>query len=92
MKEKKDCKECGAPLKDWQVKQGYDLCLECYKSKRKTSHEILKEKAMEEEGEEEIKDENEEREDKEEMEEEDLVEENLGEDNEHLEDEEQGEE
>jgi len=56
MKEKKDCKECGAPLKDWQVKQGYVLCLECYKSKktrRKTSHEFLRDKSIEEEGEEE---------------------------------------
>ena len=35
MKEKKDCKECGIPLKDWQVKQGYDLCLECYNSSKK---------------------------------------------------------
>jgi len=34
MKEKKDCKECGVPLKDWQVKQGYDLCLECYNSRK----------------------------------------------------------
>lgn len=41
MKEKKDCKECGIPLKDWQVKQGYDLCLECYnssKSKKMIKH------------------------------------------------------
>ena len=49
MKMKKDCKECGAPLKDWQVKEGYDLCLECYNEKRKSSHELLKEKAVEEE-------------------------------------------
>jgi len=34
MKIKKDCKECGSPLKDWQIKQGYDLCLECYNSKK----------------------------------------------------------
>jgi hypothetical protein len=89
MKEKKDCKECGAPLKDWQVKQGYDLCLECYKSKRKTSHEILKEDAMKEENEEKINDESE----REDVEEEEEVEEvDLGEDNEHLEDEDQGEE
>ena len=95
MKEKKDCKECGAPLKDWQVKQGYDLCLECYKSKktrRKTSHELLRDKAIEEEGEKEIKDVKERKEIRDEMEEEELVEEYLGEDNEHLEDQEQGEE
>jgi DNA-directed RNA polymerase subunit M/transcription elongation factor TFIIS len=48
MKKKKDCKECGAPLKDWQVKEDYDLCLECYREKRKTSHELLKERAVEE--------------------------------------------
>ena len=59
MKEKKDCKECGIPLKDWQVKQGYDLCLECYNSKRKPSHEILKEKAVEEESEKNLNDESE---------------------------------
>jgi uncharacterized Zn finger protein (UPF0148 family) len=92
MKEKKDCKECGAPLKDWQVKQGYELCLECYKSKRKTSHEILKEKAIEEDGAKEIKNESEEKEFKEETEEEALVEENLGEDSGHLENHLQGEE
>lgn len=34
MKVKKDCKECGSPLKDWQAKQGFDLCLECYNSNR----------------------------------------------------------
>jgi uncharacterized Zn finger protein (UPF0148 family) len=59
MKEKRDCKECGVPLKGWQIKQGYDLCLECYNSKRtvrKSSHEILQEKAIEEEGTEEEKD------------------------------------
>lgn len=35
MKEKRDCKECGKPLKDWQVKQGYELCSECYSSGRR---------------------------------------------------------
>lgn len=49
MKKKKDCKECGTPLKDWQIKEGYDLCLECYKEKRKSTHELLKEKAVKEE-------------------------------------------
>ena len=84
MKEKKDCKECGVPLKDWQVKQGYDLCLGCYKSKkttrRKTSHELLQDKSIEEEGEIEIKGEKELKEHKEQMQEEYLVEKNLGED------------
>jgi len=96
MKEKKDCKECGAPLENWQVKQGYDLCLECYKSKkttrRKTSHELLHEKAIEEEGEIEEKDERKRKETRDEMEEEEEVEENFGEVNEHSEDEEQGDE
>jgi len=90
MKEKKDCKECGAPLKDWQVKQGYDLCLECYKSKRKTSHELLQDKSAEEEGEVEEKDNKKRKETRDEMEEEEEVEENLGEANEHSGDEEQG--
>lgn len=36
MKEKKDCKSCGVPLKDWQIKQGYDMCLECYREGKKT--------------------------------------------------------
>ena len=49
MKAKKDCKECGAPLKDWQAKEGYDLCLDCYKSSRKSVHDTLKAKALEEE-------------------------------------------
>jgi len=53
MKEKKDCKECGTPLKEWQIKRAYDLCLDCYnemKSKKfKTVHELLQEKAIEEE-------------------------------------------
>ena len=84
MKEKKDCKECGIPLKDWQVKQGYDMCLDCYNSKkRKSSHEILKEDAIKEEDDKEVK---------EEMKEEELVEEDLGENNGHLEDDEQGKE
>jgi len=90
MKEKKDCKECGVPLKDWQIKQGYDLCLECYKNKRKTSHEILKDKAIEEEGEVEEKNVKVRKETRDEMEEEEGVEKTLGEGNEHLEDEEQG--
>ena len=80
MKEKKDCKECGTPLKDWQIKQGYDLCLECYKSKRKTSHEILHEKAIEEEGEVEEKNNKIRKETRDEMEEEEEVEGELGED------------
>lgn len=92
MKEKKDCKECGASLKDWQVKQGYDLCLECYKSKRKTSHELLQDKSAEEEGEVEEKNNKKRKETRDEMEEEEEVEENLGEANEHSGDEEQGEE
>jgi len=90
MKEKKDCKECGVPLKDWQIKQGYDLCLECYKNKRKTSHEVLKDKAIEEEGEVEEKNVKVRKETRDEMEEEEGVEKTLGEGNEHLEDEEQG--
>lgn len=51
MKKKKDCKECGVSLKDWQAKQDYDLCLECYREKknRPSAHEILTEKALEEE-------------------------------------------
>lgn len=35
MKRKKDCKICGTPLKDWQIKQNYDLCLECYREGKK---------------------------------------------------------
>ena len=92
MKEKKDCKECGAPLKDWQIKQGYNLCLDCYKSKKKTVHETLQEEAIAESGEREIKGEKEFKEFKEEEEEEALVEENLGEDDEHSEDDLQGDE
>jgi protein-arginine kinase activator protein McsA len=42
MKEKRDCKNCGVPLKEWQVKQGYDLCLECYKDSKKTIKTPLK--------------------------------------------------
>jgi len=53
MKEKRDCKVCGVPLKDWQVKRGYDMCLDCY-NERKSSHRILKEEALEEETEKEI--------------------------------------
>jgi cobalamin biosynthesis protein CobT len=82
MKEKKDCKECGAPLEDWQVKQGYDLCLECYKSKktgRKTSHELLQDKSTEEEGEIEEKNEHKRKETRDEKEEEEEVEGELGE-------------
>ena len=73
MKEKKDCKECGVPLKEWQIKQGYDLCLKCYNSKktiRKTSHELLQEKAIKEEGSKEMKDEKKRKEAREEQEEE----------------------
>ena len=69
MKEKKDCKECGVPLKNWQVKQGYDLCLECYKSK-KTSHELLQDKSTEEEGDIEEKNEHKRKETRDEKEEE----------------------
>ena len=94
MKEKKDCKECGVPLKEWQVKQGYELCLECYNSKkttrRKTSHELLQDKSAGEEGREEEKDVKKRKETRDEMEEEEEVEENLGEANEHSGDEEQG--
>lgn len=92
MKEKKDCKECGKPLKDWQIKQGSDLCLECYKSKKKTSHELLHNKSIEEEGEVEEKNNKKRKNTRDEMEEEEEVDENLGEVNEHSEDEEQDEE
>ena len=92
MREKKDCKECGTPLKDWQVKQGCDFCLECYKSKRKTTHELLQDKSVEEHGEVEEKNNKKRRETRDETEEEDEVEKNLGEANEHSEDEEQDEE
>ena len=99
MKEKKDCKECGAPLKDWQIKQGYDLCLECYNSKRtsrKTSHEILKEEAIEKKSQKVFDDEEDvtDKEDKEmqEVEKDTFVEGDLGEDNGHLENYVQGEE
>lgn len=95
MKEKRDCKECGVPLKDWQVKEGYDLCLDCYKESRKSSHEILKEKALEEESQEDA--ENEEEEDTETEEEVDegvkeIDDEDLGYGSGHLEDDLQGEE
>jgi len=84
MEKKKDCKECGAPLKDWQVKQGYDLCLECYKSKKtapkKTSHEILQDGSAKEEGEVEEKNERKRKETRNEKEEEEVVEGELGED------------
>ena len=94
MKEKRDCKECGVPLKDWQVKQGYDLCLDCYKEK-KSSHNMLKEKALEEESQEDA--ENEEEEDTETEEEvdkgvEEIDEKDLGYGSGHLEDDLQGEE
>ena len=56
MKQKKDCKECGAPLKDWQIKEGYDLCLDCYKESRKSTHDFLKEKALDDESQEEEED------------------------------------
>jgi len=82
MKKKKDCKECGSPLDDWQVKQGYDLCLECYKSKktgRKTSHELLQDKSAKEEGEIEEKNEHKRKETRDEKEEEEEVEGELGE-------------
>lgn len=51
MKEKRDCKNCGVPLKDWQVKQGYDLCLECYNETKKPNvvKNLLKEEAIQEE-------------------------------------------
>ncbi|MBN2202815.1 MAG: hypothetical protein JW700_01320 [Candidatus Aenigmarchaeota archaeon] len=63
MKIKKDCKECGVPLKDWQAKQDYDLCLECYNEKqiekKKSTHEVLGEMASEEENEKMLEDESE---------------------------------
>jgi len=96
MKEKKDCKECGTPLKEWQIKRDYNLCLDCYndmKSKKfKTVRELLHEKAIEEEGEESIKDMKKRKEVKEQMEEEALAEQDLGEKSGHLEDHLQGEE
>jgi uncharacterized Zn finger protein (UPF0148 family) len=96
MKEKRDCKECGAPLKDWQVKQGYNLCLECYRNMRKSSHELLKEKALEEETEKVFDDEFEEEvtETEKEVDEgvEEIDEEDLGYGSGHLEDELEGEE
>lgn len=95
MKEKKDCKECGAPLKDWQIRGGYDLCLECYREKRKSSHEILKEKALEEESQEDAENEDErETETEEEFDEgiEEIDDEDLGYGSGHLEDDLQGEE
>ena len=96
MKKKKDCKECGTPLKDWQIKRDYDLCLDCYnemKSKKfKTVRKLLHEKTIQEEGEEEIKDVKKRREVKEQMEEEATIEEHLGEKTGHLEEHLQGEE
>lgn len=96
MRKKKDCKECGAPLKDWQIKQDYDLCLECYNERKKKGdtpiREVLAEEAIKEEGEQEIKDEKERKESLEQKEEEALVEQNLGERSGHLEDDLQGEE
>jgi len=90
MKKKKDCIECGAPLKDWQVRQDYDLCLECYNEKRgkkdKSVHEALKE-----EGQQEIKDEKKRKELEKIQEEEELADQRLG-DSGHLEDDLQGEE
>lgn len=63
MKVKKDCIECGVPLKDWQAKQDYDLCLECYNEKqakkKESVHEKLKEMAMEEENQKELQDDSE---------------------------------
>ena len=96
MKKKKDCKECGSPLKDWQVKQDYDLCLECYNERKqkedRSVHETLQEEAIKEEGEKEIKDENETKKIKLEEEEIVFVEKQLGEKGGHLEDDLQGEE
>jgi uncharacterized Zn finger protein (UPF0148 family) len=98
MKEKKDCKECGTPLKDWQVKQGYDLCLKCYNSGRvakKSTSEDFEEEAAEEENEKELNDESEEDTDTEKEIDEgvkELDEEDLGFGSGHLEDEDQGEE
>ena len=96
MKKKKDWKECGAPLKEWQIKRDYDLCLDCHNEKKskefKTVRELLHEKAIQEEGEEKIKDDKKKKEIKEETEEEALVEQNLGESSGHLEDYLQGEE
>jgi uncharacterized Zn finger protein (UPF0148 family) len=96
MKKKKDCKECGAPLKDWQIKEGYDLCLECYKAKRKTSHELLKGRALKEETEKVFDDEFEEEvtETEKEVDEgvEEIDDEDLGYGTGHLEDEVEGEE
>jgi len=94
MKTKKDCKECGAPLKKWQIERDYDLCLECYNEtkKLKPARELLHEKSVQEEGEEKIKGEKERKKKKEQMEEEAEVEERLGEDSRHLENHLQGEE
>ncbi|MFH1229859.1 MAG: hypothetical protein V1678_05570 [Candidatus Aenigmatarchaeota archaeon] len=62
MKIKKDCNECGKPLQDWQIKQGYSVCLDCYNSKgtkKKSLHEDLKEIAVEEESQKGVNDESE---------------------------------
>ncbi|MFH1474212.1 MAG: hypothetical protein ABIE55_04985 [Candidatus Aenigmatarchaeota archaeon] len=95
MKKKKDCIECGVPLKDWQAKEDYDLCLECYNEKQikknKSAHETLKEMAIEEEGQQEIKDKKKRKEFEKIEEEEDLADQRLG-DSGHLENDLQGEE
>ena len=95
MKEKRDCKECGVPLKDWQVKQNYNLCLECYNEKRRSSHDILKEKALEEESQKNAQDDSErhtETEEKVDKGVEEIDEKDLGYGSGHLEDDLQGEE
>jgi uncharacterized Zn finger protein (UPF0148 family) len=97
MKVKKDCKECGKPLADWQIKQGYDVCLDCYntkKTKKKPLHEDLEEIALEEETAKDVDSESEEdTETEKEIDEgvKELDEEDLGYGSGHLEDENQGE-
>ncbi len=82
-------------MKDWQVRQDYDLCLECYNERRgkkdKSVHEVLKEEAIEEEGQQEIKDKKKRKELEKIKEEEELADQRLG-DSGHLEDDLQGEE
>ncbi|MFH0929358.1 MAG: hypothetical protein V1818_03310 [Candidatus Aenigmatarchaeota archaeon] len=99
MKPKKDCIECGVPLKDWQAKQDYDLCLECYNEKQikkeKSTHETLKEMAIDEESEKTADDESErETETEKEVDEgiKEIEDEELGYDSGHLEDDLQGDE
>jgi ssDNA-binding Zn-finger/Zn-ribbon topoisomerase 1 len=98
MKIKKDCNECGKPLADWQIKQGYTQCLDCYnapKAKKKPLHEELEEIAVEEESEKNVNDESEtDTETEKEVDEgvKEIASEDLGYGSGHLEDEDQGEE